>query len=439
MSNEYTSCHNLTGSDFLEGINIFESLEDVRNSFGYASCDAIVISPRIRHYYCVEIVRLNRTSRILSGHLWVFSNELATSPKEFEPGALVELRDRKDSFFGIGYINPHSLIAIRILTRQREAINPGFFEKRIIHALEYRKRFLKDMNSFRAIYSEGDFLPGLIVDKYDDCLSIQFLTAGMDRISGMILDILDDVLSPSSIVLRNDSSARLLEGLDREKRAIRGTLDALPVIREDSLLFEIDPLSGQKTGFFLDQRENRKAFAALVGEGRGLDLFCYSGAWGVHLAGKGCELTAVDESESAIGQAQRNAELNGLSDLFTFKKADVFEFLKSESARGARHDFIVLDPPAFVKGRTKVKEALRAYRAINANAMRVLKEGGLLATSSCSYHIEREAFIEMLRAAAKDAGRQTRLVELRSQARDHPVLLSTPETEYLKCAFLEVR
>jgi 23S rRNA (cytosine1962-C5)-methyltransferase len=387
----------------------------------------------------MEIVRLSRTSRILSGHLWVFSNELATSPKEFEPGALVEMRDRKDSFLGIGYINPHSLISIRILTRQRETVDSGFFRKRIIDALEYRKRCLDHMSSFRAIYSEGDFLPGLIVDKYHDCISVQFLTAGMDRISGMILDILDEVLSPSSIVLRNDSAARLLEGLGREKRVIKGTLDALPVVREDSLLFEIDPLSGQKTGFFLDQRENRRAFAALVREGRGLDLFCYSGAWGVHLAGKGCELTGVDESENAIAQAQKNAELNGLSNKCTFRKEDVFEFLKSEAARGARHDFIVLDPPAFVKGKTKVKEALRAYRAINANGMRVLREGGLLATSSCSYHIEREAFIEMLRTAARDAGRQARFVELRSQARDHPMLLSMPETEYLKCAFLEVR
>ena len=387
----------------------------------------------------MEIVRLNRTSRILSGHLWVFSNELATSPKDFEPGALVELRDRKDNFLGIGYINPHSLIAVRILTRQREPIDSGFFKKRVIDALEYRKRLLKDMNAFRAVYSEGDFLPGLIVDKYNDCISVQFLTAGMERLSDMIIEILDDVLSPSAIVVRNDSSARLLEGLGREKRVIKGSLDALPVIREDSLLFEIDPLSGQKTGFFLDQRENRKAFSALVGGGRGLDLFCYSGAWGVHLARKGCELTGVDESEGAITQAQRNAEKNGLSERCTFRKADVFDFLKSEVAHEARYDFVVLDPPAFVKGKTKVKEALRAYRAINANAMRILKEGGLLATSSCSYHIEREVFIEMLRSAAKDAGRQTRLVELRSQAKDHPVLLSMPETEYLKCAFLEVR
>lgn len=387
----------------------------------------------------MEIVHLNRTSRILSGHLWVFSNELATSPKEFEPGALVELRDRKDNFLGIGYINPHSLIAVRVLTRQREAINTDFFKKRILDAMEYRERFLEDMNFFRVVYSEGDFLPGLIVDKYNDCLSVQFLTAGMEKLSGMIIEILDHVLSPSAIVLRNDSSARLLEGLGREKRVVKGTLDALPVIQEGSLRFEIDPLSGQKTGFFLDQRENRKVFSMLVGGGRGLDLFCYSGAWGVHLARKGCELTGVDESESAVAQAQRNAEMNGLSGRCTFKKADVFEFLKGEVARGVLHDVIVLDPPAFVKGKTKVKEALRAYRAINANAMRILREGGLLATSSCSYHIERETFIEMLRAAAKDAGKQTRLVELRSQARDHPILLPMPETEYLKCAFLEMR
>jgi len=387
----------------------------------------------------METVHLSRTARILSGHLWVFSNELAKSPKEFEPGVLVELRDRKDSFLGIGYINPHSLIAARILTRRRETINADFFKKRILDALEFRKRFLKDRNCFRAIYSEGDFLPGLIVDKYNDCLSVQFLTAGMERMSGMILEILDDVLSPSAIVLRNDSPARLLEGLGQEKKMIKGTLGTLPMMQEDSLVFEIDPLSGQKTGFFLDQRENRRAFASLVGGGRGLDLFCYTGAWGVHLAHQGGEVIGVDESDSAIMLALRNAEMNGLSGRCSFKKADVFEFLKGHVALGAFYDFIVLDPPAFVKGKAKVKEAIWAYRAINAHAMRALKEGGLLATSSCSYHIDREAFIEMVRAAARDAGRQTRLIELRSQARDHPVLLSMPETEYLKCAFLEVK
>jgi 23S rRNA (cytosine1962-C5)-methyltransferase len=198
-------------------------------------------------------------------------------------------------------------------------------------------------------------------------------------------------------------------------------------------------MAGQKTGFFLDQRENRIAFSRLAGEGKGLDLFCYAGAWSMHLAGGGAAVTGVDDSEAALALARRNAERNGLSERCGFVKADVFEFLRREGEGKGAYDFIVLDPPAFAKSKAKVKEALRAYREINAHAMRVLREGGLLATSSCSYHIDRGSFLEMLRAAARDAGRQVRLIEMRSQARDHPILLSMPETEYLKCAFLEVR
>lgn len=386
----------------------------------------------------MEVVRLSRTSRIRAGHLWVFSNELAESPKGFEPGSLVELRDRKDAFLGVGYINSRSLIAVRILTRQREEITPQFFKKRILDAVEHRKRFLEDMNSFRVVFSEGDFLPGLIVDKYDDCLSVQILTMGMDVRARTIIEALDEILSPSVIVLRNDSSARLLEGLRQEKAVVKGALDKLPVFREASLLFEVDPLRGQKTGFFLDQRENRVAFSRLVKSGKGLDLFCYTGAWGLHLAYNGAEVTGVDESESAIATAQRNAAVNGLSERSVFKRADVFAFLKEELSQGSVYDFIVLDPPAFVKSGTRVKEGLRAYREINARAMQLLGKGGLLAASSCSYHISKEMFVELLRSAARDAGRQVRLIELRSQAKDHPVLLSMPETEYLKCAFLEI-
>ena len=387
----------------------------------------------------MEVVRLNRTSRLLAGHLWVFSNEIEGSPGGFEPGSLVELRDRKDAFMGIGYINPHSLIAVRLLTRLREEISSDFFKKRILDARGYRGNFLQDTNSFRVVYSEGDLLPGLIVDVYDDCLSVQILTMGIEVRSQTIIEVLDDVFSPSVVVLRNDSPARLLEGLKQEKRVVKGALDKLPIMQESSLFFEIDPLGGQKTGFFLDQRENRETFSRIVrGGGRGLDLFCYSGAWSLQMAEKGNEVTGVDDSEGAIAQARRNAERNGLAGRCVFQKADVFSFLREEMNKGTAYDFIVLDPPAFVKSRTKVKEALRAYREINARSMRLLRKGGFLATSSCSYHIAKGSFLEMLGSAARDAGRQVRLVEMRSQARDHPILLSMPETEYLKCAILEV-
>jgi 23S rRNA (cytosine1962-C5)-methyltransferase len=386
----------------------------------------------------MEIVRLNRTSRLLGGHLWVFSNELSESPKGIEPGAIVELRDRKDAFMGIGYLNPHSLIAVRILTRQREPIDEDFFRGRILDALRYRKRFTNGEGSFRVLFSEGDFLPGLIVDKYDGCLSVQVLTAGMEKLFPIVMPIFEEMFSPSVIVLKNDSRSRILEGLNREKKVLKGNLDELPIIREGAVSFAIDPLAGQKTGFFLDQKENRVTFADLAREGEGLDLFCYSGAWSLHLARRGVRMTGVDESGSAISQARKNAEMNDLSGSCDFVQADVFDFLRSRAEGQARYDFVVADPPAFVKSAGKIKEAVRAYREINSDAMRLLKRGGLLATSSCSYHLSKDLFIEMLRAAAKDAGRQIRIIEMRSQARDHPVLLSMPETEYLKCAFLEV-
>jgi 23S rRNA (cytosine1962-C5)-methyltransferase len=386
----------------------------------------------------MEIVRLQRTSRILAGHLWIFSNELATSPKNFEPGSIVELRDRKDIFLGIGYINPHSLIAVRILTRQREEINAEFFRKRILDALEYRRRFIQKTNAYRAVFSEGDFLPGLIVDKFNDCLSVQILTAGMEKQTAVILGILDEIFSPSTIVLKNDSAARLLEGLMQEKKLVKGSLDILPVIDENGVRFEIDPLTGQKTGFFLDQKENRLRFREIAA-GEGLDLFCYAGAWSIQLASRGAKVKGVDDSEAALVQARRNTELNGLKDKCTFIRADVFDVLKKEISIGSRYGFIVLDPPAFVKSKAKIREAVRGYREINAYAMELLETGGLLATSSCSYHIDNVTFLEMLRSAARDAGRQVRLVEMRSQGHDHPVLLSMPETGYLKCAFLEVQ
>jgi len=387
----------------------------------------------------MDVVYLNRTSRVLTGHLWVFSNELATSLKGYEPGSIVELRDKREHFLGIGYINPHSLIAVRILTREREEINHNFIKRRILDALEYRRRFPGETDSFRVVNSEGDYIPGLIVDRYGSCLSLQFLTLGMESMSEAVMEVLDEIFSPSTIVLRNDSTVRLLEGLQLEKKVIKGSLDTLPVIREGSLFFEVDPLRGQKTGFFLDQRENRSAFTTLVTGGEGLDLFCYTGAWGIRLAESGACVRGIDDSDYAIAQAGRNAAMNNLSGRCSFEKANVLRFLEREGAEGRRYDFIVLDPPAFVKSKVKVKEGMKGYREINSLATGLLKKGGLLATSSCSYHIDRVMFIDIVRSAARDAGRQARLIEVRSQAKDHPVLLSMPETGYLTCAFLEVR
>lgn len=385
----------------------------------------------------MNIAVLNRTSRLLAGHLWVFSNELASSPKKFQPGALVELHDKKDNFLGIGYANPHSLISIRVLTRRKEEIDAAFMKKRVEDALSYRKRFLGDRESFRAVYSESDLLPGLVVDKYGDCLSAQFLTLGMETLAPIVFEALEKVFKPSTIVLRNDSSIRTLEGLPLEKKLVKGSLDELPVIDEYGTRLEVDPMSGQKTGFFHDQAENRAAFAALASGGDGLDLFCYTGAWSLALGRRGVHMVGVDSSEYAINQARKNAEMNGLVNC-EFMQEDVFEAVKAEKASTRKYDCIVLDPPAFVKSKTRIAEAMRAYRELNGACMGLLKYKGLFATASCSYHVDRAMFLEMLRSAARDAGRQARLVEIRGQAKDHPVSLSVPETEYLKCVLMEV-
>ncbi len=390
-----------------------------------------------------ETAVISRPKRLLSGHPWVFSNELDGSPRRFTPGALLKLRDKKGAFLGIGYVNPASLISIRVLTRRMEEINHAFFENRIRAALDYRRRIGIDTGvnaAFRAIFSEGDLLPGLIVDKFGSCLCVQLLTLGMETLADVVIKALEAVFAPATIVLKNDGNARTLEGLVLEKRVIKGALTPLPRMTENGVTLEVDPMSGQKTGFFLDQRENRAAFAALAirAKGRALDLFCYTGAWSLQLAKAGLDVTGIDSSEQAIAQARNNASLNGLDSKCEFIKADVFGFLKSSGALPRRYSSIVLDPPALVKSKAKITEATRGYRELNAGAMRLMEPGGLLATSSCSYHVDRPAFMDILRAAARDAKTSVRVIEARGQAKDHPISLSTPETEYLKCIILEV-
>lgn len=387
----------------------------------------------------MQKIHLTRTKRLHGGHLWVFSNELYESPINYTPGSVLEVYDMHDEFLGVGYINPHSLIAIRLLTREKKDIDREFVRQRIMAAGALRKRLIGERDAYRIVYSEGDFLPGLIADIYGRCVVLQFLTYGMEAMKDTVIELIDEIMNPEIIILRNESRVRTLEGLPRYKEIVKGSLENLPVIREDGLLFEIDPYEGQKTGFFLDQRDNRVSLKRYIRTGKGLDLFSYIGAWSMHLASAGADITCVDSSDRAIAQARRNADLNNLSSRIDFAVEDVFVFLEMELRRNERtYDFIVLDPPAFVKSAGKLKEAMKAYREINEMSMRLIRRGGILASSSCSYHMGRELFVATLNAAAKNARRSLRLIELRSQAPDHPVLLSMPETEYLKCAFLLV-
>jgi len=387
----------------------------------------------------MEILRLRRHQgrRVLQGHPWIFSNELAQLPRDMEPGAVVEVQDPTGRFVGIGYFNPHSLIAVRLLTRTSQAIDSDFFIQRVRQADLFRKRLIPKERSYRVVFSEADGLPGLIVDRYENDIVLQVTTAGMERWLSTICEVLIDLFHPGAIVARNDTAIRELEGLKLEKRVLYGTIESHTVITKDGLEFEIDLLEGQKTGFYLDQSENYARLQGLVSGGTILDGFCYAGGWSLHAARYGAQrVIGLDSSEKAIGWAKANARRNGLEDRCEFRKADLFDDLRNQASMGVLYEVIILDPPAFIKSKAKQSEGLRGYREINRRAMALIKPGGILITCSCSYHLDREGFQKVLSQAAKDAGRTARLLEFRLQSRDHPILLSIPETEYLKCAIL---
>jgi 23S rRNA (cytosine1962-C5)-methyltransferase len=366
----------------------------------------------------------------------VFSNELQGIPAGTVPGEIVDVLDFSGAFIGRGYINPHSLICVRLLTRKQEEIGRDFFRGRIARARSLRT-LLGFGDSYRAVFGEGDGLPGLIVDKYADTLVLQSTTAGIEAQLDPILAALVDEYAPKAIVLRNDTASRELEGLTQETRVVRGELTGPVTIEESGIRYRVDVLEGQKTGFFFDQRENRQALQGLVQGRRTLDCFCYVGAWSLSAARYGAsEVIGVDSSQKAVDLASQNAAQNGLGARFV--KADAFEELRRLEKERERFGCVILDPPAFVKSRAKVREALKGYKEINLRGMKLLEPGGVLVTCSCSHHIDEDLFREMLIDAAQSAGRQARLLEMRSQARDHPILLAARETQYLKCAVLVV-
>ncbi len=386
----------------------------------------------------MKTVRLKKKEerRVLRGHPWVFSNELREIPAGLTPGEIVDVLGFSGRFVGRGYINPHTLIAVRLLTKNREEIDADFLLRRITTARDLRMR-LGFGESFRAVYSEGDGLPGLIVDKYSDTLVVQSLTAGIERMLNTIITVLQEVYSSGVVVLRNDTASRELEGLAREKRVVFGAVPGLVTMEESGIRYKVDVLEGQKTGFFFDQRENRQALKDLVNGRRTLDCFCYTGAWALNAAHFGAsDVIGIDSSERAVNTAGENAALNGFS--VRFLVGDVFEELRTFVKQGERFGCIVLDPPAFIKSRPKVREGLKGYKELNLHAMKLLEPGGILISCSCSHHVDVELFREMLIDSAYSANRSVRLLEMRSQARDHPVVLAARETQYLKCAILIV-
>jgi 23S rRNA (cytosine1962-C5)-methyltransferase len=383
----------------------------------------------------METVKISKAAEesILSGHVWVFSNEVTERPQGLEAGDLVRISGERNRFLGTGYINPRSLIMIRLLSRKDEAIDESFFASRLDGAKTLRGSEFGD--SFRLVNSEADFLPGLIVDKYEDYLAVQTLTYGMERFKETIVAALKKTYRTQAIILRNDSPYRTEEGLPLYTEVADGSIEGPVTINMGDLRFLVDPLSGHKTGFYFDQRENRKVLKDIVSGASVLDLFSYTCGFGLFAALWGARsVTCVDSSESALDMGRRNMELNGLRGI-DFLRHDGFDFLKRTADD---YDVIILDPPSFIKSRKKLREGEKGYIDLNKRAMRRIKDNGYLLTFSCSHHMKKSRFRDILRVAAYGYADLYLMREL-SQSADHPVLLSIPETEYLKGLVLKIK
>ncbi|HEV8242817.1 MAG TPA: class I SAM-dependent rRNA methyltransferase [Nitrospirales bacterium] len=389
----------------------------------------------------IHTVRLKpgEEDRLLAGHPWIYRNELQGWPASAEPGDLADVHDSRGHFLGRGYINPRSAIVIRLLAHDRASIDLGFFIHRIREAQAWRDRMLEPRATYRVVHGEADGMPGLIVDRYGEAVAIQILTAGMERRRELILHALEEVLHPRTIVARDDSPMRDREGLSRERSVVRGELPPSLTVPINGLAVTIDLLEGQKTGLFLDQIDNYRLLERVADGAEVLDCFCYTGLWGLHAARYGAaRVTGIDQSAPAIKEATELAKQNGLADRCTFRVGNVFDELKERDRRREAFDLVILDPPAFVKTRTRLQEALAGYKEINLRAMRLLRPKGFLITCSCSYHLNAEPFRHLLWDAARDVRRAVRVVVQSTQGRDHPILLGMPESEYLKCFVLQV-
>jgi 23S rRNA (cytosine1962-C5)-methyltransferase len=375
-------------------------------------------------------------SRLKNGHVWVYRSDVV-SAEGVPPGALVTVADHRGQPLGNALYSSSSQIAIRLISREAVADFPALLRQRIAEAIGYRETIVENTNAYRLIFSEGDFLPGLIVDRYNDILSLQILTQAIDAeaVREVLTAELTGRIHPASIVERVDPRVRQLEDLlPRPSGLVQGEKTST-VVTMNKVQFHFDALEGQKTGAFLDQRENYAA-AARYAHGEALDVFCYQGGFALHLAPRCSRVTGIDSSRPALEVADQNATLNRRDQSqpeIEWIEANAFDLLKDYSASGRRYDTIVLDPPAFAKTKRDLHAALRGYKELNLRALKMLRPGGILVTCSCSYHVSQTDFVEMLADAARDAHRTLRLAELRGQAKDHPILLTVPETAYLKC------
>lgn len=373
--------------------------------------------------------------RIRGGHLWIYRSDVVEA-NEAAGGSIVVVRDQNRNFVGQAFFSDSSQIALRFLSQTEEPIDREWWRRRILEAAARRTGITSDTNAYRLVYSEGDLLPSIIIDRYHDVLVLQTLAQGSESIKRLLVELLVDELAPRAVIERNDVRVRQHEGLELIAGTLYGQAPEEFEILQEGIRFLVAPLSGQKTGSFLDQRENRIA-ARAVAHGRALDCFTFNGAFALHLAGVCDSVLGIDISADAIEAARRNAELNNTTKV-EFREANVFDALREMEAAGERFDTIVLDPPAFAKNRASVKPGARGYKEINLRAIKLLNPGGILVTCTCSYHMSEEMFLGIIVDAANDAHRKLQLVEKRTQASDHPILLGVPETYYLKCVIARV-
>ncbi len=382
-------------------------------------------------------IRKREERRLQQGHLWVFSNEITSIEGDPAPGDAVRVVRHDGKVIGTGLFNPHSLIAVRMFSREDDEIGPPLFRERIATALTRRRAIYPDDDAFRLIHGESDGLPGLLIDVYGDTIVLQVLSVGIERRIPIIVDVLRDLLGPRTIVARNDTPVRQLEGLDQESRILLG--DPAPVvIREHGIIYDIDVLAGQKTGMFLDQKDNRFAVRRYLRGRSVLDCFCNVGGFALNAAAAGASsVAAVDSSASAAEATRRHSERNSLP-LKHVSVEDAFDHLKALRNSPERLGGIILDPPAFTKNRRSVTAALKAYRTLNILALSLVERGGILVSASCSHHISRDEFLNMIRESAGRVGRNVTILEHRGAAADHPVHPAMPETEYLKLVICAV-
>ena len=387
----------------------------------------------------MKTVKVNKRGavRIRQGHLWIYRSDVVAV--DAEGGSVVSVVDEAGNFVGQALFSNLSQIALRFLTLSKEEIDQAWWHRRIKVSVE-RRNVPSDTDAYRLVYSEGDLLPSLIVDRYADVLVLQTLSQGTDAVKSLLTEILVEEFSPRAIIERNDAKVRQLEGLPMIAGTLYGTAPEEFEILQHGLKFVVAPGGGQKTGSFLDQRENRlaaRAAAQTTNRGRALDCFTFNGAFALHLASVCERVEAIDISGEAVAAAKRNAKINELNNV-EFREANVFDALRDMESSGERFDTIVLDPPAFAKNRASLKSAIRGYKEINLRALKLLNPGGVLITCSCSYHVSEDLFLEIIAAAAIDARSRVQIVEKRIQASDHPILVGMPETYYLKCVIARV-